>query len=168
MPPESVSQEDLPPVDASIPESMREHRLELPEDPVTSLNLVAMAADSWGGLWQAEGKGGGRLGLPVMAGLRRGWVAGQLTVEPGGDGSRLTYLVDKGEYKVQKASVFMLLLAACGALVTIVAPLVPSLWRLVPLGLVLCLAAWLLVVSRLRNSGPEEFFEDLAQQARQE
>ena len=27
----------------SIPESMREHRLELPEDPVTSLNLVAMA-----------------------------------------------------------------------------------------------------------------------------
>ena len=71
----------------SIPESMREHRLELPEDPVTSLNLVAMAADAWGGLWQAEGRHQGRLGLPVMAGLRRGWVAGQLTVEPAGEGS---------------------------------------------------------------------------------
>ena len=167
MQPETLSPEMASSVD-SIPESMREHRLELAEDPVASLNLVAMAADSWGGLWQAEDKNGGRLGLPVMAGLRRGWVAGELTVEPTGDGSRLTYRVDSGEYKVQKASAFLLFLAACGALVTIVAPLVPSLWGFVPLGLVLCLAAWLLVVSRLRNSGPEEFFEDLERQARQE
>ncbi len=146
----------------SIPESMREHRLELPEDPVTSLNLVAMAADAWGGLWQAEGRGGGRLGLPVMAGLRRGWVAGQLTVEPAGDGSRLVYLVDKSEYRVQKAATLTLLLATLGALVTMIAPFVPSLWKFVPVGLILCLAAWLFVVARLRNSGPEEFFEDLA------
>ena len=149
----------------SIPDSMREHRLELPEDPVTSLNLVAMAAESWGGLWQPEGRGRGRLGLPVMAGLRRGWVAGQLTVEPAGDGSRLTYLVDKSEYRVQKSAALTLLLAAVGAVVTMIAPLVPSLWRFVPVGLLLCLGAWLFVVARLRNSGPEEFFEDLAREA---
>ena len=152
----------------SIPESMREHRLELAEDPVTCLNLVEMAADSWGGIWQAEGRDSGRLGLPVMAGLRRGWVAGQLTVEPTEKGARLTYLIDKGEYKVQQAQAGLLFMAGLGAILTMVAPLAPTLWPLVPFALVMCVAAWLLVVSRLRNSGPEEFFEDLAEQAGEE
>ena len=150
MPLENVSDQD-----SSIPESMREHSLDLPENPVTSLNLVAMAAESWGALWQAEGPDGGRLGLPVMAGIRRGWVAGQLTVEATDSGSRLIYRVDKSEYKVQRAAALTLLLGACGAVVTIFAPLVPALWRLVPFGLVMCLGAWLFVVARLRNSGPE-------------
>ena len=148
----------------TVPESMREHTLELPEDPVTSLNMVAMAADAWGGMWQAEGRGGGRLGLPVIAGLRRGWVAGQLTVERSGDGSLLTYRVDQGEYKVQKAAALILLVAGLGAGVTIVAPLFPALLNLVPISIVLCLIAWFFVVARLRNSGPEEFFEDLARE----
>ncbi len=152
----------------SIPDSLRELRCDLAEDPVTSLNLVAMAADDWGGLWQAEGRGGGRLGLPVVAGLRRGWVAGQLTAEPAGAGSRLTYRVDKGEYRVRKTAAVVLLLAALGALVTMIAPFVPSLWRFVPLGILLCVGAWLFVVARLRNSGPEEFFQDLARQSRAE
>ncbi len=143
---------------------MREHTLELPEDPVTSLNLVAMAAESWGGMWQAEGRGGGRLGLPVIAGLRRGWVAGQLTVESSGDGSRLTYRVDQSEYKVQRSAALMLFVASLGAIVTIVAPVFPTLLRLVPISIVLCLLAWFFVVARLRNSGPEEFFEDLARE----
>ena len=149
----------------STPESMREHSLELAEDPVTSLNLVAMAAEGWGGLWQADGQRGGRLGLPVMAGLRRGWVAGELTVEPAGDGSRLTYKIDKSEYKVQRAPFMMLVVAALGAVVITIAPLFPVLLRLVPLGIVLCLIAWFFVVARLRNSGPEEFFEDLARES---
>lgn len=151
---------------SSIPETMREHSLELPEDPVTSLNLVAMAADAWGGMWQAEGRGGGRLGLPVIAGLRRGWVAGQLTVEANGDGSRLTYRVDKSEYRVQKSAALILLVAAFGAGVTVIAPLFPALLSLVPLGIVMSLIAWFFVVARLRNSGPEEFFEDLARELR--
>ncbi|MCP3958880.1 MAG: hypothetical protein GY719_13585, partial [bacterium] len=139
-----------------------------PEDPVTSLNLVAMAADAWGGVWQAEDRSGGRLGLPVMAGLRRGWVAGQLTVEPAGDGSRLTYRIDQSEYRVRKSAALTLFVAAIGAAVTIIAPLFPALLRLVPISIVICLMAWFFVLARLRNSGPEEFFEDLAQQARQE
>jgi len=100
----------------------------------------------------------------VIAGLRRGWVAGQLTVERAGDGSRLTYRVDQGEYKVQKSAAVILLVAALGAAVTIVAPLFPALLRLVPISIVLCLMAWFFVVARLRNSGPEEFFEDLARE----
>ncbi len=143
-------------------DGMAEHSLELPEDPVTSLNLVAMAAESWGGLWQAEGPHGGRLGLPVMAGLRHGWVAGQLTAEPVGSGSRLTYRVDKSDYRLQKMPVLILLLAALGAVTMTVALVVPALLGLVPLSIVLCLVAWFFVVARLRNSGPEEFFEDLA------
>jgi hypothetical protein len=146
----------------ATPESLPEHSLELPEDPVTSLNLVAMAADAWGGIWQAEGRGGGRLGLPVIAGVRRGWVAGQLTVEPAGDGSRLTYRVDTSEYRVEKSAAMVLLVASLGAIVTVVAPLFPALLGLVPISIILCLMAWFFVVARLRNSGPEEFFEQLA------
>ncbi len=145
-----------------------EHHLELPENPITSLNLVAAAADAWGGMWQAEGRDGGRLGLPVVAGLRTGWVAGQISVEPTGDGSRLTYRVDKSEYRVQKPAALMLFLASLGAIVTIIAPLFPSLLRLVPLAIILCLIAWFFVVARLRNSGPEEFFGHLAREHAEE
>lgn len=152
----------------STPETLPEHSLELPENPVTSLNLVAMAAEDWGGLWQAEGPSGGRLGLPVIAGLRRGWVAGQLTVEPAGDGSRLTYRIDKSDYQVQKAAALTLFVAGLGAITIIIAPLFPALFRLVPIGIVLSLMAWFFVIARLRNSGPEEFFEDLARGVRDE
>ncbi|MEM7582619.1 MAG: hypothetical protein AAF560_04505 [Acidobacteriota bacterium] len=145
-------------------DAMREHQLDLAEDPITALNLVAMAADDWGGLWQ-PGKGGGRLGLPVIAGLRRGWVAGELTVEEAGEGSRLTFQVDKSEYRVQRPAALTLALAALGALVTVIAPFVPALWGLVPIGILMSIAAWFLVIARLRNSGPEEFFEDLEQRS---
>ncbi len=143
---------------------MREHSVDLPGDQATSLGQVATVAEAWGGMWQAEGARGGRLGLPVMAGLRSGWVAGQLTVEPSGSGSKLTYRVDKSEYRVQTVPALILLLAALGAAVMTIAPLVPSLLRLVPLSIVLCLVAWFFVVARLRNSGPEELLEDLARE----
>ena len=141
-----------------------EHRMELREDPVTSLNMVSMNASAWGGIWQAEGRDGGRLGIPVSAGLRRGWVAGQLTVKPTAEGSLLIYRVDKSDYQLQKPAVLTLLLASLGAAVTLVAPLIPSLLGFVPIGILLGIAAWFLVIARLRNSGPEEFFEDLSQE----
>ncbi len=144
----------------SPPESTKEYRLELPDDPVTALNLVTLAANDWGGIWQA-GNNGGRLGLPVIAGLRRGWVAGDLKVEKASEGSRLIYCVDKSDYTIQKPAAVMLLLAGLGAVTTVIAPFVPALWGLVPIGLLLSIGAWFLVISRLRNSGPEEFFDDL-------
>ncbi len=141
-------------------EAEQTHQLDLSEDPVTALNLVAMAADDWDGIWQAGNKGG-RLGLPVVAGLRRGWVAGELTAEPTESGSRLTLVVDKSDYKIQKPAAVTLLLAGLGALVTVIAPFAPSMLGLVPVGILMTFGAWFLVISRLRNSGPEEFFEDL-------
>ncbi len=41
-------------------------------------------------------------------------------------------------------------------------PFFPDLFQLLPFAVVLSLAAWFLVVSRLRSSGPEEFLGDLA------
>jgi hypothetical protein len=82
-----------------------------------------------------------------------------------GSGSRLTYRVDKSEYHLQKMPALILLLAGLGAVAMTIAPLAPVLMGLVPLSIVLCLVAWFFVVARLRNSGPEEFFEDLAREA---
>lgn len=145
-------------------ETPREHVLELDEKPRAAQRLLAEAAEDWGGAWQARGRGG-RLRLPVMAGLRRGWVAGEVTVEEAGDGSRLRLRVEESMYRVDRASVAVLLLAAGGALVTVLLPLFPQLIRLVPVGIVLAVGAWLFIVARLRNSGPEEFFQDLAERS---
>ncbi len=148
-------------------EEPREHVIELPGRPRAVLGLVARTADDWGGTWQPRGETGGRLGLPVTAGLRRGWVAGELEVEAAADasGTRLRLRLDAGEYRVEQASVAVLVLAAAGALLPIFVPFYPALMRLVPLGLLLALGAWFFIVARLRNSGPEEFFHDLAERA---
>jgi hypothetical protein len=147
-------------------ETPGEHVLELDEKPRDALRLLAEAAEDWGGAWQPR-LGGGRLRLPVMAGLRRGWVAGEVTVEEGGDGSgsRLRLRVEESAYRVDRASVAVLVLAAGGALVMVLLPLFPQLIRLVPVGIVLAVGAWLFIVARLRNSGPEEFFQDLAERS---
>ena len=154
----------------------REHVLELPLDPPACLRLLARTADLWGGSWQADGLCGGRLALPVMAGVRYGWVAGEVEVEEvaaAGEagsaqtraGSRLRFRVDHSDYHIDKLSFAVLLLAGGGALVTVFAPFFPSLFRLVPLSVLLAVGAWLFIVGRLRNSGPEEFFDDLAEES---
>lgn len=138
------------------------HRTELPHDPVTSLRHVARTAEAWGGEWQAEGLTRGRLSLPVTAGLRFGRVAGTVSAEATAEGSRLTFAVEERAYQLRLAAVFTLLIAAAGALVTVIAPFFPRLAPLIPVGIVLALAAWLLIVARLQNSGPEEFFAAVA------
>jgi hypothetical protein len=138
---------------------------EMPCQPTAGLRLVASTAEAWGGLWQAEGVAEGRLGIPVLAGLKQGWVAGPLKVHETGDGCRLEFTVEDSEHKVQKPALFFLIFAALGGLTTMVAPFIPSLLPLVPLGILVAIAAWFLIVSRLRNSGPEEFFADLAANA---
>lgn len=139
-----------------------EHRVELAGDPTHSLDLLDREAASWGAAWQRDGQRGGRLSLPVLAGLRRGWVEGEVTVEPAGDGSRLTFRVDKSDYHLQAMSVAVLLVAALGALVVLVGPFVAALRPAVPAGILLAVGAWLFIVAGLRNSGPEEFLEGLA------
>ena len=139
-----------------------EHRFEAPSaDPAAVLRLIGEAADAWGASWKSRGDRGLWLQLPVLAGVRQGWVSGEVDVEATEGGARLVYRIDDSDYRLDRATVFTLVLAAFGALVTVFAPFFPSLIRLMPVGIMLTVAAWLFIVGRLRNSGPEEFFEDV-------
>ncbi|HEV7516928.1 MAG TPA: hypothetical protein VGR07_11560 [Thermoanaerobaculia bacterium] len=102
---------------------------------------------------------GRRLRLPVLAGLRQGFLDGELTAEPVPGGARLSFRVEGSEYRLRTTAVSCLVVGGIGGLALILWPLYPPLLRLAPLGVVLALAAWFLVLSRLRVSGPEEFLD---------
>jgi hypothetical protein len=143
-------------------EPVSEHRVELPAaEPRTVLRLVGETADAWGASWKSRGDRALWMRLPVTAGVRHGWLAGEVEVEADGAASRLVYRVDESEYHLDRAAVFLLAVAAFGALVSVVGPFFPGLVRLIPIGIILSIAAWLFIVGRLRNSGPEEFFADV-------
>lgn len=139
-----------------------QHTIDLELSPTESLDLVAETAESWGGGWEAREGGVGQLAIPVLAGLRHGFVTGRLTVEPLGRGSRLLFEVEESVYHVQKPALVILLLAGFGALLSVFGLFVPALHGLVPMGVLLAVSSWLVVVARLRNTGPEEFFAALA------
>lgn len=145
--------------------------IEIFESVSDALEKLAVAADSWGGSWQltssSEQQAEGILALPVLAGLRRGWVEGTVTLQAIGsqsDSCRLSFEVTDSSYWLERFSVAMLCLGAAGALTTVVGPLIPALWPFLPIGVLLALAAWLFIVARLKNSGPEEFFDLLVEQ----
>lgn len=146
----------------------RTYRAELPETPRASLNLLAHAAERWGAEWERRGDGG-RLRLPVMAGLRRGWLEGEVAAterEMAEESlTRLELRVEGSEWHTDRAGVMVLCCALFGALITVVAPFFPRLWGLVPFGIVLAGAAWFFVLAKLRNSGPEEFLESVVDDA---
>lgn len=144
---------------------MSEHEVEIARDPARSLELLSQEALTWGARWRRDGQRGGHLELPVLAGLRRGWVEGPVTVARSPAGSRLTFRVEKSRYRIEVLSVLILAAAGAGALVFLVGPFVPALRPVMPVGFLLTVAAWLFIVARLRNSGPEEFLEWLAEEA---
>ena len=136
--------------------------------PAAVLAGVADAAELWGALWRPT-PGGGALELPVTAGVRRGVVRGRLEVEAAPAGSRLTLAVEESRYRVHAASVVVLLFGAAGGLAVLLWPYFPPLLRVAPLAAILALAAWFLVVARLRSGGPEEFLgvvRDMAENPR--
>jgi hypothetical protein len=145
---------------------VEEHAIDLACSPAAALAAATRAAADWG----AE-LSGSRLHLPVTAGLRRGFLEGELAAEALGgdtgdtggvggiDGSRLSFRVEKSEYTVRPGPVAVLLLGALGGLTLVAWPLYPPLLHLAPLGIVLALGAWFIVLSRLRVSGPDEFLE---------
>lgn len=142
---------------------MAEHAIELDVPPGTALVTIRQTAEDWGAEFTRQGEGG-RLRLPVIAGLRRGLVAGTVTVLPTEAGSRVVFRPEETLVSVHGQSVAVLLLAAAGALVTVLWPFFPELMPVAPFGILLALGGWFLVISRLRNSGPEEFLEALAAQ----
>jgi hypothetical protein len=137
---------------------MAEHVIELPDPPEAALSAVARAAEMWGGEFERQG-GGGRLHLPVLAGLRRGFVAGPLQVEPIAEGSRLVFRPEDQDHYLHTPSLVILLISVAGALLTVLWPFYPRLLPLAPFGVLLALGGWFLVLTRLRTSGPDEFLE---------
>ena len=137
---------------------MSERSVALPVAPEAALAALGEAA----GIWNADldrDSTGGRIRLPVIAGLRRGILTARVTVEPDGDGSRLVLREEGREDALQVQAVIVLLAAVAGAALTVIWPFYPDLLPLAPFGALLALGGWFLVISRLRTSGPEEFLE---------
>jgi hypothetical protein len=155
--------------------------VELSCPPAEAMRAVVSAAEDWGAELEPHGVAGGpaagpsgfggpgtpngpggRLRLPVVAGLRRGWITGPLAVEAAGQGSRVTFRPATQDYYLETSSVAVLAMAGAGALLTVAWPLFPGLLPGAPFGAVLAVAGWLLIVSRLRARGPAEFLASVA------
>lgn len=156
------------PAEARVPGGPQVHRREVAAPAEAALAAAGEAAEQWGAGWEAE-PGGGRLALPVAAGLRHGRVDGRLSVRdslPGDRGagprSVVELTVETADYHLWTPAVAILLVAAAGGALTVIWPFFPRLLPLAPFGALIALSAWLLVLARLQNRGPEEFLEVVA------
>ena len=156
-----------------VPPPPAEHAIDLPQAPAAALRALGTAADEWGADFapaaagaagSAEGAGG-ELRLPVVAGLRRGLLSGPVAVEPAGGGSRLVFRPVAQDYYLETSAVMLLSMAGAGALLAVAWPLYPPLLPVAPLGGVLAVGGWFLVLSRRRGLGPEEFLASVANHA---
>jgi len=139
-----------------------EHGVDLDCPPGNALAAVDKAAEAWGADWQ-RGIEGGRLGLPVAAGIRRGLARGQIRVERSGAGSRVSFHAEESVFYVQTAAVGILVLAAAGGALTVAWPFFPALLPLAPLGAIVALSGWFLVITRLTTSTPDDFLRLVAE-----
>jgi hypothetical protein len=143
-----------------VAELLTEHAVDLPVRPDAALAALRRAAEDWGAELEKD-----RLHLPVVQGLKRGVVSGPVRVDAAGEGARVVFRPEESRLYVQSASVFILLVAIVGALVTVLWPFFPKLLPLSPFGAILALGGWFLVLSKLRNSGPDEFLVMVEAQA---
>ena len=144
---------------------MQDFRVSVGLSVEETLDAVEHAAEFWGADWHRHGTGG-RLELPVHAGVRRGWLTARLSAEPEppgeGSGTVLTVSVESSHYRLQTAAVSILGIGGVGGLALTLWPLYPPLLALAPLALIFVVVAWLFVASRLQNSGVEEFLDLVA------
>jgi hypothetical protein len=129
--------------------------------------------EQWGsGMGDAQERGGesngghsagtAHLVLPVVAGMRRGLLQGPLRITAEGPLARVTFAPAAEDYHLETPAVAVLLLAGAGGLLAVGWPLFPRLLLPVaPLGAVLALSGWLLVLSRRRGKSPQDFFARL-------
>ena len=123
-------------------------------------DALAEAAKAWGAEWSADesDRDGGQLVLPVVFGLRRGFLVGRVDFAPAGDGALLTWQLEESHLELQRASVAILAFTILALLPALAWPFNPRLFALLPFAAVMGLLSWWLVLSRLETSGPEEFF----------
>jgi hypothetical protein len=141
-----------------VVETPSQHRVELEATPETALELLATAADLWGASWQSSSSGG-TLHLPVVRGLWRGVEQCRVDVSSGKSGSAIELTVEESRHSVNRSAVVVLLFGGIGGLIVAFWPFFPGLMPLLPVAVVLAVAAWLLVVARLRSSSPEDFLK---------
>ncbi|MXX76187.1 MAG: hypothetical protein F4210_05105 [Holophagales bacterium] len=126
-----------------------------------ALEALSDGADAWNGTWHRHG-GGGHLTLPVAAGIRHGVLHGEVSVQPSGEGVRVTYHVERAEYQTNAGAVLILALGALGVLAMLAWPLLPGTSpNLAGSGFIMILLAWLVVGSRLRHRGAADFLASL-------
>jgi hypothetical protein len=143
-----------------------EHAIDLVLPPEAAVAAVGKTAEDWGAQFERDPAGGtgGKLHLPVLAGLRKGMVSGEVELWPKGEGSRIVFRPQEAVYFVQTSAVVVLLLATAGGVLTILWPFFPHLLAVAPFGAVIALGGWFLVITRLRTSGPDEFLAAVAAQ----
>ncbi len=139
----------------------RQIEVELDLTPDEALEALSDGADAWNGTWHRHG-GGGQLTLPVAAGIRHGVLHGEVSVQPRGEGVRVTYHVERAEYQTNAGAVLILALGALGVLAMLAWPLLPGTSpNLAGSGFIMILLAWLVVGSRLRHRGAADFLASL-------
>lgn len=133
--------------------------LELAFSTDQSLERLAEAAEEWGADWHREGLGG-RLDLPISAGLRHGWLRVVVSAEAiDKQRCRLGFDVQEEALALHRPAVAVLSLAAFGALVVSLWPFFPWILPIAPISAVLAVMGWLMVGSRLRHRGLSEFLK---------
>ncbi len=131
--------------------------LAMPSDE--ALEHLAQAAEDWGATWHREGLGG-RLDLPIAAGLRHGWLRiGVTAVALGKQRTQLAFALQEETLALHRPAVAVLSLAAIGALVVSLWPFFPGILPIAPIAAVLAVVGWLAVGSRLQHRGLREFLE---------
>jgi len=156
--PVSTAEGKIPAVSEPTPLFTTHVAAEAPE----VLAAIKDAAEDWGATWKPSDDGAaaeGTLHLPVIAGLRRGFQEGRVTVEGAADGAgrAVRFQVERQSYRLWKPAIALLLVAAWGGIVSVLWPFWPRLLQYVPIGLVLAFSAWFLIVPRLRNEGADDF-----------
>ncbi len=138
---------------------MEEYRLDHEAGAKEILAAVSVVAEEWDAQWDPS-TGGGRLYLPVVAGLRRGLLSGKIEAQAAVDGgTHVTLSAETTHWRVHRSAAALLVMGALGALPVILWPLSSDVLALAPVGLVFMFLAWFMVVSRLRTAGGAEFME---------
>lgn len=135
---------------------------QLSESPESVLRVVDEAAEIWGALWQQEAQGG-QLALPVVQGLRQGVLTGRLDMLPSNGGTLVRLEIEESHLAINWSAAGILLLGGLGGLTLVLWPLSPKILQLAPIGAVLAVVAWLLVVSRMRYSDAADFLDLVAE-----
>lgn len=133
-----------------------EHRRELEAGVEETWAAIGAAAEQWGAELERE-EGTATLSLPVAAGLRHGLASARIEVDGTRARSTLTLSLVEAHYRLHKTGFAMLSLSGAGALITVICPFFPALLPFLPVGILLAVSGWLLVVARLRMSGLDDF-----------